>query len=243
MNLKSVSLLAWIFVLAGVQPLSAQDFNLPSPTDFSSIIRQASQSENGFSSPMIDAETARSMSYDNRVKQVRTYYDRKLMTARKRDQLEQERLARTQRNAAARRQRRELTKKKDPTPISSSQVNRYSGEIEWPVMIKNNHFDQDRDNVDTLYPKHLSAGAGVNTVEYSPIQNSLKSMKSGLSKVRKQYQPEQYSYSKKFLESFIFELTGASDKIDQFCALMDPLGLVEVSRTGVLSIKRGAGKG
>ena len=44
-------------------------------------------------------------------------------------------------------------------------------------------------------------------------------------------------------KSFIFELTGASDKIDQFCALMDPLGLVEVSRTGVLSIKRGAGKG
>ena len=43
--------------------------------------------------------------------------------------------------------------------------------------------------------------------------------------------------------SFIFELTGASDKIDQFCALMDPLGLVEVSRTGVLSIKRGAEKG
>lgn len=41
-------------------------------------------------------------------------------------------------------------------------------------------------------------------------------------------------------ESFIFELTGASDKIDQFCALMKPLGLIEVSRTGVLSIKRGA---
>ena len=39
------------------------------------------------------------------------------------------------------------------------------------------------------------------------------------------------------------ELTGASDKIDQFCALMEPLGLVEVSRTGVLSIKRGAEKG
>lgn len=44
-------------------------------------------------------------------------------------------------------------------------------------------------------------------------------------------------------KSFIFELTGASDKVDQFCALMEPLGLIEVSRTGVLSIKRGAEKG
>ena len=40
-------------------------------------------------------------------------------------------------------------------------------------------------------------------------------------------------------ESFIFELTGASAKIDKFVDLMRPLGLVEVSRTGVLSITRG----
>jgi acetolactate synthase I/III small subunit len=41
------------------------------------------------------------------------------------------------------------------------------------------------------------------------------------------------------LESFIFEVTGASDKIDAFIELMRPVGLVEVSRTGVLSIHRG----
>lgn len=41
------------------------------------------------------------------------------------------------------------------------------------------------------------------------------------------------------LQSFIFEITGASDKIDAFIELMRPLGLVEVSRTGVLSIRRG----
>jgi acetolactate synthase-1/3 small subunit len=41
------------------------------------------------------------------------------------------------------------------------------------------------------------------------------------------------------LESFVFEITGVSDKIDAFVDLMGPLGLVEVSRTGVLSIRRG----
>ena len=40
-------------------------------------------------------------------------------------------------------------------------------------------------------------------------------------------------------ESFIFEITGASEKIEQFIALMVPLGLVEVSRTGVVAIGRG----
>jgi acetolactate synthase I/III small subunit len=39
--------------------------------------------------------------------------------------------------------------------------------------------------------------------------------------------------------SFVFEITGASEKIEQFIALMLPLGLVEVSRTGVVAIARG----
>ena len=37
-------------------------------------------------------------------------------------------------------------------------------------------------------------------------------------------------------ESFVFEITGASDKIESFVNLMLPLGLVEVSRTGVVAI-------
>jgi acetolactate synthase-1/3 small subunit len=41
------------------------------------------------------------------------------------------------------------------------------------------------------------------------------------------------------IQSFIFEITGAPSKIDGFIELMRPLGLVEVSRTGVLSIERG----
>jgi len=41
-------------------------------------------------------------------------------------------------------------------------------------------------------------------------------------------------------DSFIFEITGASEKIEQFIALMRPIGLVEVSRTGVVAIGRGA---
>lgn len=40
-------------------------------------------------------------------------------------------------------------------------------------------------------------------------------------------------------ESFVFEITGGSAKIDQFVSLMVPLGLVEVSRTGVAAISRG----
>ena len=40
-------------------------------------------------------------------------------------------------------------------------------------------------------------------------------------------------------QSFVFELTGAPDKIDSFIALMRELGLVSVGRSGVVGMLRG----
>jgi acetolactate synthase-1/3 small subunit len=42
---------------------------------------------------------------------------------------------------------------------------------------------------------------------------------------------------------FVFQITGRPDKVDQFIALMQDLGLEEVSRTGVAAIGRGPTKG
>lgn len=41
------------------------------------------------------------------------------------------------------------------------------------------------------------------------------------------------------LESFVFEITGAPEKIDAFAEMMRPLGMVEIARTGVAAIMRG----
>jgi acetolactate synthase-1/3 small subunit len=41
-------------------------------------------------------------------------------------------------------------------------------------------------------------------------------------------------------QSFIFELTGSSDKLNAFILLMKDLGLVEVARTGAVAISRGS---
>jgi acetolactate synthase-1/3 small subunit len=40
-------------------------------------------------------------------------------------------------------------------------------------------------------------------------------------------------------EHFIFEITGRTSKIEQFIAIMTPLGLIEVCRTGVAAMNRG----
>ena len=41
------------------------------------------------------------------------------------------------------------------------------------------------------------------------------------------------------LESFTFEITGTSEKIDAFADLMRPLGLQEMARTGIAALSRG----
>ncbi len=42
-------------------------------------------------------------------------------------------------------------------------------------------------------------------------------------------------------ESFVFEIVGDTGKLNAFIELMKPLGLIDVSRTGVVAISRGAG--
>ncbi|MFP4044932.1 MAG: acetolactate synthase small subunit [Rhodosalinus sp.] len=42
------------------------------------------------------------------------------------------------------------------------------------------------------------------------------------------------------LESFVFQITGTPEKIDAFAELMRPLGLIEMARTGIAALSRGA---
>jgi acetolactate synthase-1/3 small subunit len=41
------------------------------------------------------------------------------------------------------------------------------------------------------------------------------------------------------IDSFVFEITGTTEKVNTFIDLMKPLGMVEVCRTGVASVARG----
>ena len=41
-------------------------------------------------------------------------------------------------------------------------------------------------------------------------------------------------------DSFVFEVTGTSDKVQTFVGLMEGLGLVDVGRTGIVAMSRGS---
>ncbi|MBI1207562.1 MAG: acetolactate synthase small subunit [Azospirillum sp.] len=43
------------------------------------------------------------------------------------------------------------------------------------------------------------------------------------------------------LTSFVFEITGTGDELNEFAGLMSQLGMIETSRTGIVAIGRGPG--
>ena len=56
----------------------------------------------------------------------------------------------------------------------------------------------------------------------------------------KEWNPAGSWYDRDASAVAVFEMTGGTNKLDAFIKLMAPLGLVEISRTGVVAISRGA---
>ncbi|MET3353301.1 acetolactate synthase small subunit [Xanthobacter autotrophicus] len=101
--------------------------------------------------------------------------------------------------------------------------------------------EQIKNQLDRLVPVHKVRDL---TVEGTALERELAMVKvRGLGEARGEALRLAEAFRARVIdatrESFVFEITGKSDKIDQFAWLMEPLGLVEVARTGVVAISRG----
>ena len=102
--------------------------------------------------------------------------------------------------------------------------------------------EQIRNQLDRLVPVHKVTDL---TREGSPLERELALVKvKGTGEARLEalrladaFRAEVVDATR---EHFTFEMTGRSPKIEQFVSLMQGLGLVEVARTGVAAVRRGA---
>lgn len=85
------------------------------------------------------------------------------------------------------------------------------------------------------------------TTEGKPIERELalvKVVSKGTKRLEAMRMAE--SYSARVVDAtpstIVFEMTSSPDKLDSFVKLMQPLGLTEVSRTGVTAMLRGSDK-
>ncbi|MGF1619667.1 MAG: acetolactate synthase small subunit [Rhodomicrobiaceae bacterium] len=102
--------------------------------------------------------------------------------------------------------------------------------------------EQIRNQLERLVPVH---GVTDLTVEGNPIARELALVKvAGKGEKRVEALRLAEAFRAQVVdastEHFIFEITGRVSKIDQFISLMQPIGLVDVARTGIAAITRGA---
>jgi acetolactate synthase I/III small subunit len=109
--------------------------------------------------------------------------------------------------------------------------------------------DQIKHQLERIVPVHSVTDLSVMAKEAGagkPVERELAMVKvSGTGEARVEALRLSEAFEAKVLDAdtghFIFELTGEPAKIDQFIQVMAPLGLVEVCRTGVVAMGRGAG--
>lgn len=102
--------------------------------------------------------------------------------------------------------------------------------------------EQIKAQLDRLVPVHRVVDLTVETVPLERELALLKLRASGEKRVESLRLADAFRARvvDSTLNSFVFELTGAPEKINAFIELMGPLGLIDVSRTGVAAISRGA---
>ncbi len=146
---------------------------------------------------MVEAQTAKSMSYDNQIKATDTFFQKR---------------QRNRMYKAAERGPRQTqvvynkwAKDSAPDRLNASQINSVSGQINWPVVLRGEAYRANRTRIDALYASHAAAGGGMGTNEYAQIKGLAREMQSQLRQNISNITPEQYSYARKFLEGLGYE--------------------------------------
>lgn len=160
-------------------------------------IRSASEDQNRPSMAMIDRERARSMNYDNQIKEVRTIFEKRKL---KKQYREAERKTPEERQRAL-----AAAAGQAPDRLSTAQYDAFTGRIRWPAVIRADNYSVQRESLDDLFAAHCEDGGGVDTLQYAEIQDALDGLNTDVKKRIRSMNPDQYTYARRFLDSLKYE--------------------------------------
>lgn len=161
------------------------------------VVRSASQQNMRPSQAAIDHQTAQSMSYDNQIKRVVTFHEKR--------KLGQMYRAAERGPAPTSEQLARMSKASKPDRLNSQQFDSIRGRINWPVVLKAEQFTEQRDELNQRFASHVAAGGGINTADYAEIQRVAAEMETELKKLVDKTNAEQFMYARKFLASLRYE--------------------------------------
>lgn len=143
-------------------------------------------------------EQARSMNLDNRLKATDTYFE---LRAKNKAYTEAERGPRaTQQELAV------MAHSAAPDRLQPTQLDPLTGAINWPRFLRGPEYAEPRTKLDKLYSMRASSLGAVSSSGYMDAIKLVEEMQGELKKHVAEYPPQEYSQSKKFLQSLQNEL-------------------------------------
>lgn len=165
------------------------------------VVRSAGEANLRNSEAAKNYEDARSKYFDNRLKWTKTYFEMRKLNKMYRDEErkpppKQEDIARWAAQGA-------------PDRLSPSELDPLTGQLDWPILLRGDTFKNERDQLEAIFANRASRGY-TDPAEYRQITEVTDKMLATLKKNIKDYPPNAYIESKRFLESLSHEARYAS---------------------------------
>lgn len=155
---------------------------------------------------MVLFEQARSLWFDNKVKQVETLYRKKYLRQQHRDQERARAIAKDVVGKELLAQRR-ATYYRDVYRLAGDELNRTTGAIDWPEALADTQFDKTRRKLDFLFRQRAKVTSYAGTDPFAArILKLTEELKGELKQQVAELPPASYADAQKFVRGLIYEI-------------------------------------
>ena len=143
-------------------------------------------------------EDARSKNFDNRIKYTKTFFEKRRLN---REYREAERGPRPTSEQLFR-----ISKNKLPERMTPSELDPVTGKIEWPSILRQSLFDQQRQQVDQLFAYRASHQTDLSPGFFPEARSAVSKLRAELTKNVRSFPPQQFGNATTFLRRLTYEL-------------------------------------
>ena len=164
---------------------------------FADVVRSAGEANLMNSLAAQNLEVARAQDIENRVKWTEAYYEmrranRAYRASKRSPRLSHEEIVRIARQGLPRR-------------LTSAELDPITGEVNWPVVLREQQYADEREKLERLFGKRAEA-TSISQEGHKDIKANTDELLAALKKNISQYKPNDWLGAKKFVESLAYEV-------------------------------------
>jgi hypothetical protein len=161
------------------------------------VINAAGQANLANSAAANNWEAAYSADLNNRLQATNTYFEMRRVNkedraAEQSPRVTAEELARFAKEAA-------------PARLTASQLDPVSGEIGWPMPLRDARYEVNRKKIEQMFASREANAGSVETISYRQLHDAIEILRAQLVKNIAEYAPQNYVEARKFLDSLEYE--------------------------------------